>query len=175
MCSANKQNFNHEDTIMKKYLLIAAACVLFSQTASAASLQGEFGINLLQKVDTSRMQAQQGPDGSVDTSGPATYAFTPASNDLGVAFDEYNFSTDASRTTIASIYANKTFASEQQCQAQLQSVKANTAKKYGEPSYSSANMLHFVDSNSKFKTASIGCSQNVMTFVMNDVGSNLKF
>lgn len=160
---------------MKKHLLILATCVLFSQAVSATNLQGEFGVNLLQKIDTSRMQAQQGLDGSADNSGPATYAFTPASNDLGVAFDDYSFSTDASRTTIASISANKTFASEKQCQAQLQSVKANTDKKYGAPSYASSNMLHFVDSNSKFKTASIGCSQNVMTFVMNDVSSNLKF
>lgn len=160
---------------MKKQLLILTACALFSQASVAANIQGEFGVNLLQKVDTSQMKAQAGFDGQGAASGPATYSFSPTSNDLGVAFDDYNFSTDASRTVIASINAIKNTASEQQCQAQLQAIKKNVDKKYGAADYSNANMLHFTDSNSKFKTASISCSQNVLNFVMNDIGNNLKF
>lgn len=86
-----------------------------------------------------------------------------------------SFSTDNSRRVIASVTAIKNSGSEKQCQADLSVVKSAATKKYGEPVYSQINNVNFVDSQIRSKTVAVSCSQNVLTFVLNDVNSGLQF
>lgn len=144
-------------------------------TANAANVSNAFGLSVGQQVNTSQMQASSGFGGDSINSGPATYAFTPSLNDMQVNFNEYSFSTDNSRKFIASVMAIKNSGSEKQCQSDLNVIKAAAIKKYGEPNYNQVNMVNFTDTQNKSKTLTISCAQNILTFVLNDVGAGLKF
>lgn len=159
---------------MKKIIIGLFSLFAVSQ-AGAVTINDAFGVKLGQQVNTSQMKASAGFGGENVNSGPATYQFSPSVNDMQISFNEYSFSTDNSRRVIASVTAIKNSGSEKQCQADLSIVKSAATKKYGEPVYSQINNVNFVDSQSRSKTVAVSCSQNVLTFVLNDVNSGLQF
>ncbi|EPP7234714.1 hypothetical protein ACTOJ1_001693 [Shigella flexneri] len=158
-----------------KRIIVGILSLLAVSQAGAVTINDAFGVKLGQQVNTSQMKASAGFGGENVNSGPATYQFAPAVNDMKVNFNEYSFSTDNSRRVIASVTAIKNSGSEKQCQADLSVIKEAATKKYGAPSYSQINNVNFVDSQSRSKTVAVSCSQNVLTFVLNDVNSGLQF
>lgn len=54
-------------------------------------------------------------------------------------------------------------------------IKDDATKKYGTPNYSQINNVTFTDNEKRSKTVTINCSQNVLTFILNDVNSGLQF
>lgn len=158
-----------------KRIIVGILSLLAVSQAGAVTINDAFGVKLGQQVNTSQMKASAGFGGDNVNSGPATYQFAPAVNDMKVNFNEYSFSTDNSRRVIASVTAIKNSGSEKQCQADLSVIKEAATKKYGTPSYSQINNVNFVDSQSRSKTVAVSCSQNVLTFVLNDVNSGLQF
>ncbi len=158
-----------------KRIIIGVLSLFAVSQAGAVTINDAFGVKLGQQVNTSQMKASAGFGGENVNSGPATYQFAPAVNDMKVDFNEYSFSTDNSRRVIASVTAIKNSGSEKQCQADLSVIKEAATKKYGAPIYSQINNVNFVDSQSRSKTVAVSCSQNVLTFVLNDVNSGLQF
>ena len=158
-----------------KRIIVGILSLLAVSQAGAVTINDAFGVKLGQQVNTSQMKASAGFGGENVNSGPATYQFAPAVNDMKVNFNEYSFSTDNSRRVIASVTAIKNSGSEKQCQADLSVIKEVATKKYCAPSYSQINNVNFVDSQSRSKTVAVSCSQNVLTFVLNDVNSGLQF
>ena len=158
-----------------KRIIVGILSLLAVSQAGAVTINDAFGVKLGQQVNTSQMKASAGFGGDNVNSGPATYQFAPAVNDMKVNFNEYSFSTDNSSRVIASVTAIKNSGSEKQCQADLSVIKEAATKKYGTPSYSQINNVNFVDSQSRSKTVAVSCSQNVLTFVLNDVNSGLQF
>lgn len=159
---------------MKKIIIGMMSLFMVTQ-ANAATISDAFGVKLGQQVNTSQMKASAGFGGENVNSGPATYQFSPSVNDMGVSFNEYSFSTDNSRRVIASVTAIKNSGSEKQCQSDLSLIKEAATKKYGAPNYSQINTVNFTDGQSRSKTVTVSCSQNVLTFVLNDVNSGLQF
>ncbi len=159
---------------MKKIIIGMMSLFMVAQV-NAATINDAFGVKLGQQVNTSQMKASAGFGGENVNSGPATYQFSPSVNDMGVSFNEYSFSTDNSRRVIASVTAIKNSGSEKQCQSDLSLIKEAATKKYGSPNYSQVNTVNFTDSQSRSKTVTVSCSQNVLTFVLNDVNSGLQF
>lgn len=158
-----------------KRIIIGVLSLFAVSQAGAVTINDAFGVKLGQQVNTSQMKASAGFGGENVNSGPATYQFAPSVNDMQVSFNEYSFSTDNSRRIIASVTAIKNSGSEKQCQSDLGILKAAATKKYGTPNYSQANTVNFTDSQNKAKTATASCSQNVLTFVLNDINSGLQF
>lgn len=158
-----------------KRIIIGILSLLVVSQAGAVTINDAFGVQLGQQVNTSQMKASSGFGGDNVNSGPATYQFAPSINDMQVSFNEYSFATDNSRRVVASVTAIKNSGSEKQCLSDLSVIKAAATKKYGTPNYSQVNTVYFTDSKSKSKTVTVSCSQNVLTFVLNDVNSGLQF